>query len=220
MSKEERNFLEAAVALSLLVLGLVGVRFIMAGTWRYGFIPGNLALAWLGYASGWWLTQRLARQLWSTWQNILLTIVWIFFLPNTWYVITDFIHLYPTGEISVVFDAVLLGVLTMTGFLLGFRSLLLVHRQLLRRFKPARAYQLVEAIILTVSFAIYLGRILRWNSWDALSNPGGLILTVSDRIIDPLGHPSAINMTSLFFVTLSVGYFAVWRLAGGFKSTS
>jgi uncharacterized membrane protein len=65
-------------------------------------------------------------------------------------------------------------------------------------------------MILLSSFAMYLGRNLRWNSWDVLANPSGVILSVSDRIVDPLGHPRALNVTGLFFVFLSSIYFSIW----------
>jgi uncharacterized membrane protein len=104
----------------------------------------------------------------------------------------------------------MVGSLVMVGFTLGFTSLFLIHKELLKRFGNMPAGYLVTAIILLSSFAIYLGRDLRWNSWDVIANPSGIILNVSDRLIDPLGHLRAFNVTGLFFVLLSVMYLAIW----------
>ena len=103
----------------------------------------------------------------------------------------------------------MMSLLVFTGFILGFASLFLVHRELLSRFKAAKSYAIVEAVILVCSFAIYLGRDLRWNSWDVISNPG-VIVNVSDSIADPLGNPRPVNVTLLFFILISVLYAAFW----------
>ena len=109
-----------------------------------------------------------------------------------------------------MFDIVLMGILTTCGFILGFTSLYLMHKQLRKRMSGQASGIAVALIILISSFGIYLGRDLRWNSWDVVTNPSGIIISVSDRVVDPFGHPRAINMTGLFFVLISVIYLAIW----------
>jgi len=202
---------ESMLLLSLLCLGLLIYRTITTGITRYWFIPGNLVLAWAGLAFGWLLCEQLKNRPWRSWQNISLSVLWLFFLPNTWYLLTDSLHVFPTGEVSELYDVALMACLTLTGFLLGFTSLYLVHKQLVRRLSPARSWLLVELVLFISSFGIYLGRVLRWNSWDIVSNPTGLIINVSDRFIDPLGNPHALDITGLFLVILTVSYIAFWR---------
>ena len=203
--------MESMLLLSLLCLGLLIYRTITTGITRYWFIPGNLVLAWAGLAFGWLLCEQLKNRPWRSWQNISLSVLWLFFLPNTWYLLTDSLHVFPTGEVSELYDVALMACLTLTGFLLGFTSLYLVHKQLVRRLSPARSWLLVELVLFISSFGIYLGRVLRWNSWDIVSNPTGLIINVSDRFIDPLGNPHALDITGLFLVILTVSYIAFWR---------
>jgi hypothetical protein len=50
-----------------------------------------------------------------------------------------------------------------------------------------------------------------------VANPGGIIFDVSDRFIDPFGHPRALNVTGLFFVLLGVIYLAIWVLVRPYK---
>jgi uncharacterized membrane protein len=64
----------------------------------------------------------------------------------------------------------------------------------------------VAAILLLSSFAIYLGRDLRWSSWDVVSDPAGITLDVSDRVVHPLGHPRSWDMTGSLFLLLAVIY--------------
>lgn len=208
-----RRFAESVGIITGLCLVLFGLRALMTGTIRYWFIPENLLLAWGGLLFAWLLTRRLGAGRWLSWQNITLSLAWIFFLPNTWYVLTDFIHVYETGEISELYDIALISSLVFCGFMLGLASLFLVHKQLLKRLSELKSYLFIEAAILLSSFAIYLGRDLRWNTWDVVTNPGGLVLNITDRILDPLGHLRALNITALFFVFLSVVYLAFYHAA-------
>jgi uncharacterized membrane protein len=213
LNEVEKRFAKSASLLSGLCVAFFVYRLILTGTWRYSFVVGNLVLAWLGLIFGWLLAKKLSAGSWFGWRSIGLTVLWLMFLPNTWYVLTDFLHVKPTGEVSEIYDIVLIGTLVIIGFILGFTSLYLVHLQIRRRASEQKSDLIVGGIILLSSFAIYLGRNLRWNSWDVIANPSGVIVSVSDRIVDPLGHPRALNITGLFFILLSCTYFAIWTFA-------
>lgn len=202
--------MQALSTLSLLCLGLFTFRLAATGVSRYWFVPENLLLAWLALFFGWLLVKQLGNRSWGNWRSILFTFLWIFFLPNAWYVMTDFIHVFDTGEISYLYDIAMISSLSLCGFLLGFASLFSVHRQMVKRLDSISAGFLIEMVILVASFAIYLGRDLRWNTWDVLTNPSGLILNITDRLINPFGYPRALNVTALFFVVISVMYGSLW----------
>lgn len=211
-SYTEKKYVEAVGLISFTCLVLFAGRAIITGAPRYWFIPENLLLAWVSLFAAWLLLGNLKRRRWSHWQNIGLSALWLMFLPNSWYVLTDYIHVYPTGEVSEIYDIGLISLLVLSGFTLGFTSLLLIHKELLKRFHANIGHLFIGAIILLSSFAIYLGRQLRWNTWDIITNPGGIVLNVSDRILSPTQYPGAFNTTILFFVILSVIYIAIWRL--------
>jgi uncharacterized membrane protein len=210
----EIRFVRAVGLISGLCITLFIIRALSSGVTRYVFVPENLALAWSALIFAWLLAQQLAKGRWLSWRSIVLSVFWLLFLPNTWYVLTDFIHVPSTGEVSLLFDIVMFSSLTFAGFLLGFASLFLVHKELLKRLKPITSHILVLAVILLASFAIYLGRELRWNTWDIVADPSGIILNVTDRIVDPLGYPSAVNETILFFILLNTLYLAWWQVFG------
>ncbi len=212
LSNTEKRFLLAAIIINGLCLGMFFMRLFITGTSRYWFIPQNALLAWLAFMFSWLLARYLKDHNWRSWQAISLTLLWLVFLPNTWYVMTDYIHLVDNGEISRLYDIALINSLIASAFLAGFASLVLVHKQLLRRLKTIAAGFIVAAVILLASFAIYLGRDLRWNTWDVVVNPGGIVLGTSDRLIDTVGHPRMLNVTGLFFVVIGLGYLAIWQL--------
>jgi uncharacterized membrane protein len=209
-SELKGRYLLSVGLLSAATIFLLGFRVLLSGTVRYWFVPGNLVLAWIAVFLSWLLAKELRNRRWLSWQNLGLTALWLVFLPNTWYVLTDYIHIYLNGEVSEIFDIVLISMLVFTGFILGFTSLFLIHRELLHRIGGLKSYLLIELAIFTSSFAIYLGRDLRWNSWDVIKNPGGVLVNVSDRIADPFGSQRALNVTLLFFMLISVVYLAFW----------
>jgi len=212
--------MRATGLLSALCVAFYIVRVVVTGTWHFIFVPENLALAWLALAISWFLAKQLKVRAWSSWQNIGLSLLWLFFLPNTWYVLTDFVHVVPTGEISQLYDIVMMCSLVIAGFSLGFASLYMIHCEFLKRRSAAWSSWAVAAILLLSSFAIFIGRDLRWSTWDVVTNPTSVILNVSDQVVDPFGHPRGINVTGLFFVLLGTLYLAIWLVLGPPKKRS
>ncbi len=214
----EKRYLQTLSLLSSLCLGLFVFRLLVTGVSRYWFVPENLLLAWLALFFGWILVKQLEHRGWRNWRTLSLTGLWLLFLPNAWYVMTDFIHVFNSGEISYLYDIAMITVLTLAGFLLGFTGLFIVHRQLLKRIDIFSSIFLIELAILLASFAIYLGRDLRWNTWDIFTNPSGLILSITDRLINPFGFPHTLNVTAIFFVIIKCYvfcYLVVFK-AGGY----
>lgn len=211
--EQVRNRLVTTLALSSAVsLALLGGRILATGSHTYWFLGWNLLLAWLPIGFAWWLLARLANSRWSNPGNIALTLLWLAFLPNAFYIASDTIHLTDSGNISVLYDAVMFLSFTFNGFILGYVSLFGIHNQLRKRFNATLAWWWVAGVLLLCSFAIYLGRYLRWNSWDIVVNPAGLIFDVSEPFINPTNHPQVFTTTLMFFVLLSSIYVVGYRL--------
>ncbi len=190
---------------------LFGLRFLGAENTRYWFMLWNLTLAWIAPLIAWWLTRRLDRTSWLTWQNVVLTIVWLGFLPNSFYMVSDLIHVQQTGEVSIIFDAVLFMSFIFNGFIAGFLGVLLLHHQLLKRVRERTSFFIIAGVFALCGYAIYLGRVLRWNTWDALLHPSGLLFDVSDNILHPLSHPQSFVVTLSFTVLITSFYILVWE---------
>ncbi|MEX2006707.1 MAG: DUF1361 domain-containing protein [Candidatus Saccharimonadales bacterium] len=209
-SEAERRYVRAAGILSGLCLVFFGLQPLAADSLRYWFIPQNLGLAWLSLLFAWLLVGQLKIRSWLSWQNLSLTLLWLIFLPNAWYVLTDFIHIFPADDVIHLYDIVLMSTLVVSGFIVGFTSLYLVHLELIKRLGTRAGHWLIGLVILLSSFGIYMGRILRWNTWDVAANPSGIILNVSDRLASPLEYPRFLSLTALFFVFISMIYLALW----------
>ncbi len=195
---------------------LFGLRVVGADNFQYWFLFWNLLLAWTPVLLAYALARALKTHGWWEPLPMLLTALWLGFLPNSFYLMSDLIHLKNTGDIGLLFDIVLFLSCIWNGLLAGFISLFVVHRQLLRRRSIQAAARLISVSILAVSFAIYLGRSLRWNTWDLLVNPVGLLFDVSERVVHPLEHPEVFVTTLTFFALIGSMYMVVWNFVESF----
>lgn len=179
---------------------------------HYWYLVWNLGLAWIPFGLSVWLYNLLARKSWTDWLPLGLTITWLCFLPNTFYMLTDYIHV-PEGDNSdITYNVVLFTSFISVSVALGFVSLALIHRELRRRLPDRTSWEIISTILLLVSLAIYVGRYLRWNTWDIITNPAGILFDLSERFIHPTEHPQTYATTILFFILLGSGYYAVWRV--------
>jgi len=204
--------------LTLLLASFVSIALYLYGAWRnqsweFGYLIWNLFLAWLPLLFAGWLVLILKRKRWSSWEGIGVSLLWVLFLPNSFYMVSDFIHLQEVARVDVLFDAVMFASFIFVGVALGMSSLYLVHLQFRRRFSNGDTLAWLAVIFLLCGFAIYLGRDLRWNSWDVLTNPGGLLFDVSDRILHPHAYPQMFLTTTTFAVLIANLYMLVYKAA-------
>ncbi len=202
--------------ISLGVLGLVSyslliTRIIASDSLRYTFLFWNLVLAAIPMFLAWWLVNEVRRKGWLGWRQGVAMVLWVLFLPNSFYIVTDFIHLRANYEADLLFDITVLTSFMITGIIYGFVSMFLVHRQLQRRWSEARAYGIIALILLAASFAICLGRYTRWNTWDILLKPAGLLFDISDRVINPSAHIQTYQTTVVLFLVLFATYVVCWE---------
>lgn len=193
---------------SALPVTLLFARIFYTGQITYGFLLWNLFLAWLPLIFA-YLTLRSYPHRRLT--ALLFAVSWLLFLPNAPYLITDIMHLrYSSGNL-VLYDTVMLFTLALCGLLLGAVSLRWMQSVVARRFGlwPSHAFVLIALGM--SGFGIYLGRFLRWNSWDLFTNPLSLLQDISPHLLHPITYWRTWAMTLLFALILS---FVYWLLAG------
>ena len=178
----------------------------------YFFLIFNMLLAFIPLLLAWWLTVRLKKTPWLSFLNILITVLWLGFLPNSFYMITDLIHADASIGIDLLYNIVLIFLCIFNSLVAGYISLYLIHWALLKRFYYRNVHILIGLVLLLCSFAIYLGRFLRWNSWDVLINPAGLLFDVSDTLESPSTHPQVFSTTVSFFFLLLAMYVVIWQI--------
>jgi len=197
-----------AAAVSILLFGYGALR---NQSLEYEYLIWNLFLAGLPLMFALMLLKVLPNRPWTDWQPLALTVLWLGFLPNSFYLISDYIHLQDIVRIDILYDVVMFSSFIFNGVTLGFLSLLLIHRELRHRATPQVAGWIVTLILLACSYAIFLGRDLRWNTWDIIFNPAGILFDVSDRFIRFGQDSQMVLTTAVFFMLLGSSYLILWR---------
>lgn len=204
LSTRRRGIYAALALLSLFSVALVATRYFYSGEPRFGWVIWNLFLAWIPFGLSIVLYDRHRAGVRPR-SLVPLAALWLLFLPNAPYILTDFKHLVPSPVVPLWVDIVVIAAPAWTGMLLGFLSLYLVQ-SVLRQLAGARvAWVAAVAVLGLSSFGIYLGRVLRWNSWDVIANPG-ILSDLGSIVVDP----RAIAMTVLLSGFLTLSYLVVY----------
>jgi uncharacterized membrane protein len=202
------------VALPVLVLASVGclvvlqIRADYTGRATFDFMAKNLFLAWLPLCFA-----SLAGVAYATGRRIgyaaipLLALVWLLFLPNAPYLVTDLIHLRDRGDgLAFFLDGAMLTGFAVTGILLGLVSLRLMHNLVAALTSPGVAWLFAVAALGLSAIGVYLGRFLRWNSWDALLRPESVARDLWRGLRDPFSYGAALEFTLIVAAFLIVSY--------------
>lgn len=180
-----------------------------------GWILWNLFLAFIPLVLSFVLFRRKTsiRPIW--WWALL--VVFIAFLPNAPYMLTDIIHLirgiragYSGWVIALVFIP-----LHITAILAGFEAYVIslinqgsyLKRQGAEKW-VLRAELLVHALC---AVGIYIGRFRRFNSWDLVSAPTDVVLTTLDDLTAQ--RPAAVMIIT--FIVLTIAYWAMKQITLG-----
>jgi uncharacterized membrane protein len=194
----------AAVTVTVLVLLVVRGHYI---PWlARGYLVWNLFLAWIPYVC--------ARAIWrlgrgSTPLPLLLPLlaIWLVFLPNAPYLVTDIVHFHwhATG-LALIVEAALFGTVGLAGLLLGAAAVQPIHRIVAARYGTLAGRTFPPVIAIAVAFGVYLGRVQRWNSWAFVESPSRLFDQTWAVLGHPLTHPRAFGGIALFSFAFLVIY--------------
>lgn len=160
----------ALAAVSALAMMLVGLRMVLTHSLRHGYLIWNLFLAWLPVFFC-LAAMRVTNRNWKFWA---LATAWLIFLPNAPYIFTDLIHVGPRYRALFWVDLVLILMCAWTASVLGFLSLYVMQTMVSRRFGALGGWAFAVVVCGLTGVGIYIGRFLRWNSWDVLVNPLGV----------------------------------------------
>jgi|TARA_B110000091_G_scaffold198097_1_gene226839 uncharacterized membrane protein len=205
-------------AFSTLCLVLSVIRVFASATPTFLFLNWNLFLAFIPWA----LSSLLI--IYPKLQEKKLAVItllgtWLLFFPNAPYILTDLFHLKHVVSMPMWFDLLLILSFAWVGLLFGFMSLWDIEKILKQyliesRLKGLLRYRFSVPIFSSVllfigSFGIYLGRYLRWNSWDIIAEPFALIYDIGDRFVNPFEHPRTWGVTLLMGLFLNLVYWSL-----------
>ena len=184
-----------------------------SGETTYFFVAGNLTLAWLPMLFAAFALLASERR---TPVRLALTgafgALWLLFLPNAPYVVTDLQHYEDSPLIAGWYDGLMLGAYVASGILLGLLSLYVMQGVIARIVGGLWSWAAAFAVMPLCGFGIYVGRELRWNSWDAIVAPGKITGDLVTVATDAPMRLEAASMTVGFAAFLAVSYVALYAL--------
>jgi uncharacterized membrane protein len=142
--------------------------------------------------------------------------LWLLFVPNSFYIITDLFYLQYKNLAPVWYDLILIFSFAWAGIALGFSGLKDIEIILKDYLKKSLIAPVISILLFLIAFGIYLGRFLRWNSWDLINQPKELLYDIGERIVYPFDHPSTWGMTVLTGLLLNF----IWWTFKLFTKTS
>lgn len=167
----------------------------------FTFLVWNLFLAWIPLVTAYFAWVLSLGRKWLYIVIPFIALVWIFFLPNAPYIITDFKHLAdPRADVPIWFDVMMLMWFSWTGLLLGVVSLYLMQDIVHREFGRWVSWIMVLIVSALSAMGVYIGRFIRWNSWDVFTDPTGIAREFVVGAQDP-------SLRSIGFTAIFAGFF-------------
>lgn len=196
---------------------LLLVRMVATHSAEYFFLPWNLFLAFVPYWITWWMTRNTGI-IENRIKLVIALAAWLLFIPNSFYIITDFFHLARMGSAPEWFDLLLIFSFTWNGILCGIISLRRVEIILALLRGKSFSIFLVFGVMWLSAFGIYIGRFLRFNSWDIITDPFSLAAEILDMVIHPFDNTYTWGMTLCYAVFMTLLYFTIKKLSETFTA--
>jgi uncharacterized membrane protein len=166
---------------SIVSTSLVVVRGFYTGYVLFAFLVWNLILAWLPFLFATVVIMFPVKH----YVTIFFGVLWLLFFPNALYIVTDFLHLGSRGDVPLWYDLIMIASFALTGLCLGFASLAMMQRWVSTHWGRVVGWFFVLAALGLSCFGVYIGRFLRWNSWDVFSNPLSLLVDLQLHLTTP-----------------------------------
>ncbi|MDO5079631.1 MAG: DUF1361 domain-containing protein, partial [Streptococcus minor] len=139
--------------------------------------------------------------------KILAGLLWLFFYPNTFYMVTDIVHMHFTSTVLWERESMILFMLYVPSIFFGVMAGVESLRQIFAGFdiKPywLRLF-IISGLSLLSSFAIHIGRYARLNSWDIFTRP----MVVIQEMLEVISWSALPFILGFTFIQIMVLVFA------------
>ncbi len=209
MKLKKINDTQKLVSISLcFTLSLLVIRALYTDSVSYFFYPWNLFLALVPVL----FSGLLLKQKAFNYKSILLLALWLLFLPNAPYLVTDIFHLTERPPIPLWFDLILVVSGAWNGILLCMISLFRVEKFLKGTNMFKQTDILMFLLLIPCGYGIYIGRYLRYNSWDVVTEPINILKTSTQHLHHPFQSLNVWLFTFIFALFLGIIYFTIKKL--------
>ncbi|MBP6732151.1 MAG: DUF1361 domain-containing protein [Chitinophagales bacterium] len=196
------SVIKKLLLLSGFCIALEVFRMFTTASLNYIFLPFNLLLAWMPLAFA-----LLVHKAQTSLRIFIGFCLWLLFFPNSPYIITDLIHLKPRNDFPLWFDAMLIYSFAFTGLIVGMFSAIIIYHKLKGMVSGLTAKATMFLLMLISGYGIYIGRFLRWNSWNVVTDPLLIFYDTASRVAHPLSYPRTYGVTLMMGTLLCLVFF-------------
>ena len=187
---------------------LICARVTATGYFTYLFLVWNLFLAFIPYAISEWLYQRIPV-IENRWKRLIVLSSWLLFIPNSFYIITDLFHLEQFDNAPKWFDLLLLFSFAWNGLLFGILSVRRIETIITAIYGERYSIFFLLAVMWLNAFGIYIGRFLRYNSWDVITDPFSLFTDMLGMLVSPFDNKMEWGMITLWAAFMALFYITI-----------
>ena len=187
-------------------VALITLRVLYTESHAYVFLLWNLFLAWLPLFFA--IRHQLANK---PIVKLLYLALMLLFIPNAPYLVTDLFHLKKQSEAPQWFDTVMLSSFSLLGILYFIQAsayLIAAAGSWLKAKVQLLAFKIV--LMLLCGYGIYLGRYLRFNSWDIIAQPADLL----HAIFTSVAHKNHLKETGAITLCFAGFLFILYESLG------
>ncbi|MBS1599441.1 MAG: DUF1361 domain-containing protein [Bacteroidetes bacterium] len=211
-----RSEMDRLLTLSILFSCMLTVaRIIYTGRLTFVFLVWNLFLAYVPY----FITQQLNRKprlvqkkLWFGF----LFLLWLLCIPNSFYIITDLFHLGDHWNDYLApqwYDLALILSFVWNGLLLGILSVRQMEKITEKFYPGRRELFFLYPVMWLNALGVYVGRYLRFNSWDIITNPFQLFRDIAGIMLHPIDYRYAWGMIFCFSILMTLMYLTIKKIS-------
>ena len=198
---------------TVVAIGFFVTRVYISRSLIFMFLVWNLFLAWVPYWASFWASSLHQRYPKRWWLLLAPGGLWLAFFPNAPYIITDFLHLSYRPPVPMWFDVGFLATFAWTGLFLAVFSLHSMQTLVKTYLGAMVGWVFVLGILGLSGLGVYMGRFLRWNSWDLLVHPKTVVIDVLYRLAHPMSNLQTLGVTIMFSVFLLICYLTVTAMS-------
>jgi uncharacterized membrane protein len=191
---------------SLLACAIYAGRVYLSHQHTYHFLIWNLFLAWIPFGCSLLIVLLHHHHPHHGWLLVIPGALWLLVLPNAPYLVTDLWHLDERLPVPLWYDIAMLATFAWSGLFIGIASLSSMQNVIAHFFGRLISWFFVFAAIGLSGLGIYLGRFLKWNSWDFFFQPRSILTDVVVRFAHPTHNPGPVGFTLLFAAFILICY--------------
>jgi uncharacterized membrane protein len=191
-------------------------RVAATGYVTYVFLLWNLFLAFIPYAISYWLCNNIHVSK-NKLKFIGIVCAWLLFVPNSFYILTDLFHLDRVASAPKWFDLLLLLSFAWNGLFFGVLSIQKMETILHAISGKTFSLFIIFLVMSLNAYGIYIGRFLRYNSWDIVAQPFSLLGEMIEMLLHPFDNKMEWGMIFCYSVFMTLLYITIKKMAEGFN---